>query len=363
MTPSKRRGKSLESFADDRTKARYTENAEIARHNRALRAAVEEKDRRLADLERRLGLYERLDGARLDPPEWLTPRSPAAEHVGIPTLLMTDVHWDERISPAEVGGINCYDRRIAAQRVRRGFEGAAILSRDYLSGVTYQGFNLFLGGDLLSGVIHEELKETNEEQVMDSVLTVLEPLESGINLLAKEFKRVHVAAVVGNHGRNSRKPRAKHRAQDNFDYLIYKLIERDFRGRKDVTVQVADAADTMVTLYRTRYLLTHGDQFQGGSGISGLVAPLLLGTHRKTRRQAAAGQPYDIMVMGHWHQSIMFPSKGLIVGGSVVGYNEYNYVSNTEPEPPQCAFWVTTPEHGVTFSAPVFVQRRAEEGW
>ena len=355
--------RSLEAFADERAKEKYAENAEIARTNRALRAALEERDRTLADVRKRLGLYERLDEAKLDPPDWLSPKAAGKGHVGIPSLLMTDIHWDEVVKPEQVGGLNAYNRRIAEGRVKRGFENAIVLSRDYLSGVAYGGFNLFLPGDLLSGIIHEELRETNEAQIMESVLTVLEPLESGINLLAKEFGKVHVSAVVGNHGRNSRKPKAKNRAQDNFDWLIYKLIERDFRGRPDVTVQVADAADTMVTLYRTRYLLTHGDQFQGGSGISGMVAPLLLGTHRKTRRQSAAGQPYDIMVMGHWHQTIWFPSKGLIVGGSVIGYNEYSYINNMEPEPPQCAFWVTTPEHGVTFSAPVLVQKRADEGW
>lgn len=355
--------KSLDAFADDHAQAVYSENAEIARANRTLRATLTDRDKTLGDVQKRLGLYERLDAARLDPPTWLTPKTPSKRHVGIPSLLLTDIHWDEVVKPEQVGGINAYNRTIAEQRVRRAFERGVVLARDYLTGVAYEGFQLFLGGDLLSGIIHEELKETNEAQIMESVLSMLEPLEAGINLLAAQFGRLHIAAVVGNHGRNSKKPKAKNRAQDSFDWLVYKLIERDFRGRTDVTVQVADAADTMVAVYQTKYLLTHGDQFAGGSGISGLLAPLMLGAHRKTRRQAVAGQPYDVMVMGHFHQSIMFPAKGLIVGGSVVGYNEYAYLKNLEPEPPQCAFWVTTPEHGVTFPASVYVQERKAEGW
>lgn len=355
--------KPLDQFAEERDEAKFTENAAIARENRVLRNALTDREKQLADIRQRLGLYERLDTARLDPPTWLAPKTATKGNVGIPSLLLTDQHFDEVVRPEQVGYINAYNRKIAEQRAERAFVNAVKLARDYLSGVKYEGFQLFLGGDVLSGVIHEELRETNQAQIMESILAALEPLEAGINLLAKQFGRVHVAAVVGNHGRNTRKPRAKNRAQDNFDWLIYKLIERDFRGRTDVTVQVADAADTQVQLYRTKYLLTHGDQFSGGSGISGLLAPLMLGAHRKTRRQAVAGAPYDIMVMGHWHQSIMFPSKGLIVGGAVKGYDEYSYVNNHEPEPPQCAFWVTTPEHGVTFTAPVFVQDRAKEGW
>ena len=72
---------------------------------------------------------------------------------------------------------------------------------------------------------------------------------------------------------------------------------------------------------------------------------------------------FDTVVMGHWHQLIMAPSQGLIVNGALKGLDEYAAISNFAPERPQQALWVTTPEHGVTFTAPVFVQDRAKEGW
>lgn len=363
-TPSKPpKGKSLEDFAEDKAKAIYTENQEIARTARALRSANDQKDKEIAELTQRLGLYERLDAARLDPPDWLSPKKSPKGHAAIPCMLLTDVHFDEVVKPEQVDGLNCYNRAIAEKRLRRAFEGAIRLSRHYLSGVAYEGFQLFLGGDVLSGIIHEHLRETNQAQIMDSVLSVVEPLEAGINLLASAFGQVHVTAVTGNHGRNTLKPRIKNRAQDNFDWLVYKMVERDFRPRGDVTVQVSDAPDAHLCVYETRYLLTHGDQFRGGTGISAMLAPLLLGAHRKTRRQAAAGRPYDVMVLGHFHSSLFYPSRGLIVGGSVIGYNEFAYQQNLEPEPPQCAFWLTTSERGITVSAPVFVADRAAEGW
>jgi predicted phosphodiesterase len=182
-------------------------------------------------------------------------------------------------------------------------------------------------------------------------------------MLADEFGKVHVAAVPGNHGRMTRKPIAKKRAADNLDWLLYSLLLRSLRGDGRVTWTVPKAADAHVNVYNMRFLLTHGDQFRGGSGISGALAPLMLGSHRKTRRQSAAGKPYDVMVMGHWHQNISLPSRGLLVGGCLKGYDEYAYVSNFEPEPPQQSLWITTPEHGITFQAPVFVGDREAEGW
>ncbi len=353
--------RTLETFADDRATARFAENAELARAARAARAAGAEHERELSRVKQRLALYEKLEEAKLDPPVWLTPKKPSGKHAAIPSLLLTDIHYDEVVKPDQIGGLNCYNRKIADGRIRRAFEGAITVSRDYLAGVTYEGINVFLGGDLLSGIIHEELRETNESVITDSIVSVVEPLEAGLRVLAEHFGKVHVAAVVGNHGRNTRKPRAKNRATDSFDWLVAKMVEKGLQADARITMQIAQAADTHVQLYNHRYCLTHGDQFHGGSGISGALAPLLLGVHRKSRRDATAGAEWDTLVMGHFHSSYFL--RGLIVGGSLVGYSEYAYTQNLPYEEPQCAFWLTTPERGITISAPVFVSDRKAENW
>ena len=69
------------------------------------------------------------------------------------------------------------------------------------------------------------------------------------------------------------------------------------------------------------------------------------------------------MILGHWHQEIWLPSQGLLVGNCLKGFDEYAYVSNYPPTPPAQQLWLTTPERGVTVSAPVFVMDRASEGW
>jgi predicted phosphodiesterase len=360
MSP-KRKPTILEHL-EDKAVCVHKENAEIARNNRTLARELRDAQEAKAVLEKRLGLYERLEAAKVAPPEWLAPRSPGKGHRAIPSLAIADVHRGERVDPAQVDGVNAYSVAIADQRIRRAFEGAVTILRDYLQGVTYDGIQLLFPGDEVAGDIQQG-RETNEETLADSILGWVEPVEAGINLLAREFGRVNVLGVPGNHPRNTLKPISKNRAADNWDSFAYRILARDYRNSKTVTVEASAAADAQVTLYGTRYLLTHGDQFHGGSGISGALAPLLLGAHRKTRRASASGHPYDVMVMGHFHQALFYPSKGIIVSGCVVGYNEYAYISNFEPEPPQCALWLTTPERGITVSAPVYVQDRAAEGW
>lgn len=343
---------------------KQAEESRLVRQNRELRNRLNHLEEIQERIERRLGLYERLEGANVEVPRWVLDKPAAgASHHAIPQMLLTDIHFDENVVTAQIDGLNSYSRDIALARIARAFRRAIKVLDNYLGGVIYDGFKLDLGGDIVSGIIHEELTETNEGTIFESILIVTEAIIAGIEMLAERFGRVDIDAVVGNHGRRTKKPRAKNRVQDNFDWLIYKLIERHFRGRADVTVHVSEAPDAHFKVYNTRYLLTHGDQFKGGSGIAGAISPLLLGTARKTRRQVVAGRPHDVMVMGHWHQSIWMPTKGLIVGGSVVGYGEFSYLINAEPEAPQCAMWLNTPERGITVSAPVFVSDRASEGW
>ena len=352
----------LTDWADERESARFEENQELQRSNRTLRATLAESKADLAAVKQRLGVYEALDGAIIQPPKWiLPPKRTGKKNLAIPSLFVTDVHWGESVEPAEIDGLNCYNRAIAEMRIKQCAAGAVKLCRDYLSGVDYEGINLLLGGDLLSGDIHDELRETNVEATTESVVGVIEALIPAIRVLADHFGRVHTVAVTGNHGRTTKKPRAKRRSADSFDGLVYRLIAREFQGDERVTFDVPAGPDAHFSVYNVRYCLSHGDQFRGGSGIAGALSPLLLGVHRKRRRDSQAGHPWDVLCVGHFHQSYYL--KDLIVGGAVIGYNEYAHGQNLPFEEPSAGLWLNTPERGISAYMPVYLMDREAEGW
>lgn len=323
-----------------------------------LRDTLEENDR----LKVALDMVTTIEGKHTKPPAWAQPPKSKRDHRAIPSLMLSDLHLDEVVNPSEVEGLNAYDRDIAELRLERVFKKAIETSRDYLSGVKYDGAYLFLGGDMISGWIHEELSETNADTVPGTVDYWLDPLASGIGMMADHFGKLHISGVVGNHGRVTKKPRAKKRVRDNIDWLIYRMLMRDFRNDSRVTWQVPESADCMVKIYDTNFLMTHGDQFRGGSGIAGALSPLFLGQHRKARRQMILDRPFDHLVMGHWH--MYWAGRGLLVNGSTKGIDEYAYQGNFDYDPPKQAMWLTTPEHGVTMSWPIFAQAdRKKEGW
>ena len=337
--------------------------ARILQYKRELASTRRERDELLKEREesaKLLKLFSFIQDAQITVPDWTTKQPKrAAGRAAIPTAFLSDVHLDEVVRPEQINYVNAYDRQIAEARLRLFFENTIEIANEYLHGLTYEGLVLPLGGDLFSGIIHEELIETNAATIFDSLLYWAEPLCAGIKLARDAFGRVFLPCVVGNHGRRQRKPHAKNRAQDNFDYFFYHLVKKLLSGEKGIEFAISDSADQPYTIYETRYLLTHGDQFRGGSGIAGMLSPLLIGDSRKREREQAVKRPYDYLIMGHWHQLAFL--RGLIVNGSVKGYDEYAFTNNFRFEPPRQAFWVTDPRHGVTIQAPIHVQAKNEK--
>ena len=312
-------------------------------------------------LSKKCDLLVALDSVNSSAPSWLRKKSKKSEHRGIANLLLSDLHLDEVVSPAQMGGVNAYSRKIAEYRLKATVENTAVIAKDYIKGITYDGITVWLGGDIFSGNIHEELRITNEAPMLASFDFWIDPMIASLKLLADEFRSVHVPGCVGNHGRNTFKPVMKNRVEDNFDWLFYRVLARELSGDDRFTWQLPVTADVSVEHYDHRYLLTHGDQFRGGSGISGIQTPLALGAFRKSKRQQAVNDPFDTMLLGHFHQYMTIP--GIIVNGSLKGYDEYAAISNFGFEVPQQAFWITTPERGPAFHVAIQPMNRKIEGW
>lgn len=297
--------------------------------------------------------------AGVEAPEWCLRKHQAGGLTGVPTLFLSDLHWGEVVNSQEIGGVNQYNLKIANDRLKQVVQTTVDLCKTYIAKPNYPGIVVPLGGDIFSGDIHEELSDTNELPLMPTFLDAQAALMAALTTLADEFGKVFVPVVVGNHGRTTRKPRCKSAVHTNFDWLLGKQLEMALKHDKRITFRVSESLDTQYRIYGTRYNLTHGDQFSGGSGIAGILSPLMLGDHRKRKRQMAVGQPYDFMLCGHWHS--LFNGRGIIVNGSLKGYDEYAYKMNFQFEEPGQALWITHPDHGMTYWMPVVLREKRQQ--
>lgn len=347
----------LKRVAIDKDADTFQQLSEAKAKIRALETAMKSQEQETLSSEFVKKKIIKLVDSNLDVPNWLL-RAPKNDITGVPSLFASDWHWAENVDPKQIGGVNEYNLEIAQQRARAMIETAIDLCFNHLKTPKYPGIVFILGGDMFSGNIHTELATTNDMELMPAVLDIWAVLVWCIDQLADKFGKVFVPCVSGNHGRNTFKIQAKNRNYTNFDWLLYQFLAKRFEDDKRVQFLIPDGSDAYYSIYGHRYLLTHGDQFRGGDGVIGALGPIIRGDHKKRSRNAQIDQEYDTMLLGHWHQLIQL--QRLIVNGSLKGYDEYAYANNFGYEPPRQALWITHPNHGITFSCAVNVERKKE---
>lgn len=291
-----------------------------------------------------------------DVPVWLAKKRDKTE--GVPFLMSSDLHWDEVVQPKQNAAGNPYNRKIAADRLDHTVRTAIHMAKKHVGNPDYDGFFWGWAGDFLSGMIHEELTNTNQYPITKSLVDLKRRLITWIKILKAPprrpkgmrtgpfteggFGRVHIAGVIGNHPRITPKPQSKNKVFNNWEWLLYHLVAEHFEDDPDVTFQIPEQADVQFSICGKRFLMTHGDQFRGGNGIAGIISPLMIGYARKLRRQVSIGKPFDVMLVAHFHRQ--FKSSTLWTNGSQIGYNEFASNGNFEYEPPMQIFCVIDPD-------------------
>lgn len=289
----------------------------------------------------------------MEPPKWLeTAKSKGSHLMEIPLVMASDWHWGETVDPDQVGGQNAFNRKIAKQRVKTLGSTIVNLCFEHAAFPNYPGIVLCLGGDMITGAIHDDLRETNDGPVTLSVMEVQENIIGLITMLADKFGKVFVPCVPGNHGRTTLKPRAKNRVFDSWEWVIYQNLEKWFSTDPRVTIHVPNEVDAHFSLWDHRFMLTHGDTLgvKGGDGIIGALGPIARGAIKVGRSEAQCGRDFDTLLIGHYHTYIpRGDAVPVLANGSLIGYNEYaRLLLRAGPAAPKQALAFVHPKWGIT---------------
>ena len=301
-----------------------------------------------------------------EPPEWVSNPRHASGKRGAPCTIWSDWHFGEVVNPEEVGGVNKFNTNIAIKRVSRLVDTTIDLSFNHMgrSKTEYPGVVICLGGDMMTGDIHEEIVQTNDRTPQQQINDLTDTLASAIDRMATAFGKAFVPCVVGNHGRDSRKPRMKGRVYTSHEWVIYTNLERHFRNSKNIIIHVPPESDAYFKVYGHRYLLTHGDSLgaRGGDGIIGALGPIMRGRIKTGASESQIGRDFDTLIIGHWHQGLYLP--GCIVNNALKGYDEFARLVLRAPySRPSQQLWFTHPQHGITARWEVYLEgeRKAAE--
>jgi hypothetical protein len=339
---------------------------------KTLRAKVKGLERELAplraDAEARAAVQHVV--TEMDVPRWaVEPSTRAGEH-GVPSILATDWHTGETINERLIGGVNRYSRAIQEERVRLlAANGIEMLTR-HTTNPRYPGLVLAVGGDMVSGGIHEELEVTNWCDIRDAVRITARLLCGVIRAFAEKVTpNILVPMVTGNHGRLTKFTQHKRRVGTSADAMVYDSVAEYFHRDRSITVAIAEGVSLRYRIFDHRYLLLHGDKDsigqKGGDGIIGAIGPLMRGKKNLRARNAEIGQDFDTLITGHWHTR--YPIPGLIVGQALKGYDELAWGWGFPFGEPTQELWFTHPDRGVTSHHPIYLEpkraRKKGEPW
>ena len=155
--------KALDDFAEDEAlleelRSEQARSSKLELKVRTLKLDLKEALQLKEEYQLRASTYEAATSQK--PPAWMTSKRKKKKDAVTVMALLSDCHFDEIVKFSE-NGLNSYNREIAEMRLKLFVEKVIQLSYDQISNVSIEGLVLCLGGDLVSGNLHD-LGEHNE---------------------------------------------------------------------------------------------------------------------------------------------------------------------------------------------------------
>lgn len=210
---------------------------------------------------------------------------------------------------------------------------------------------------ILGDIIEGELIFPGQHWLIDSSLytqvCVDGPriLANFLRTMLSHFEKVHVTAVIGNHGRLGGRSSRDMNAESNGDRMLYKITEQIMVGEKRLTWSIPDGdreknwyAVDSIGSYST--MLFHGDQIRGG--FAGFP---YYGLAKKVWgwKSGAVPEHFDDVYFGHWHQVVRSTLNNVNArcSGSPESFNTYAQESLAAMGRPSQPLMFVHPKKGI----------------
>lgn len=172
--------------------------------------------------------------------------------------------------------------------------------------------NICCIGDIISGIIHNNLRLENRENVVEQSIIVVEMISELLTSLSTLFK-VDFYYVVGNHERISQNKNDS-LDKENFGYFILEMIKCRCANLTGLTIHKNNIDDEIISfdIFNDKIVATHGNNF----GNLNTYIPKLT---------TMLGYVADYVCVGHLHQHIekTYGKTELIVNPSFSGVDSY----------------------------------------
>ncbi len=275
------------------------------------------------------------------------PKKPSGAATAV--VCLTDWHGEERIDPATINGLNEYSLEIAEQRIARIGDNFLRLLDAQRKLSNIRDLVVWIGGDMITGNIHEELAENSPLSPLKACRWAQRQL---IGLLdhwreSADMDSVTVVTSYGNHGRTTPKPRIATAAHHSFEFNMYEHMADIYeaRGVNDIAFKISTGYHNWLDIQGKQVRFHHGDWLKYNGGVGGIGIPV-----NKSLNEWNKAQRADYDFFGHWHQHLKFPRW--CACNCLIGYGPYALSIKAEYSEPSQTFAVFDRDRPV----PVLVQ-------
>ena len=270
-------------------------------------------------------------------------------NIRYPFLHFSDWHFEELVSLDATLGLNKYDIPTACRRLWRVVQ----VIREWKKDLEYSGrfalpeLVIGLNGDFLTGTLHGLERHSDAPNVVRAALACGDLIAMAIRDLASDFDRVKVYGVVGNHGRlpDSKKVPTKDPTR-SWDFVAYQIAKRRLEHMPNIEFFLPDAYGVLFEVGGFWSYMAHGNFIPNNLGVVGY------GVRRFTSSLAsnlqAVGKPLKYAFFGHWHssQASEFAGVEAFIGPSLIGTQEYGFLSGGAVNRPSQELHLLDPELG-----------------
>jgi hypothetical protein len=261
---------------------------------------------------------------------------------------LTDTHVGDRVVFDQTTGINAYDLDIFNKRLYGWVEQLISLAEYRRNIADVDELVIPMLGDMVSGDIHEELARTNIGNCMEQMMNGAFLIGQAITRLSRNFKKVRVVAVVGNHGRMTRKIPAKDKYMD-WDHMMYQWVAAFCAEQKNVEFHIPKNFSTIFNVAGRNVLIMHGDSISGGGSSASFTRMVgMMRGLQQQNKETKDVQHFDDVMIGHFHRIDEYDigTGSLYVCGTMKGSDEFttNRLHVSSPPKHMVTYW--HPDHG-----------------
>lgn len=319
------------------------------------------KNELLEQLRQRDFQLETMMALKADPIEPIVARKGIGEgkrRQGVPCMVLSDLHIEERVTLEKTMGLNEYNLDIADKCLDRCAEAFEWFEKEKKPLWDMRTAIVAIIGDTISGWIHAELVESNFLSPIKAAVWIGERLERVLKtiLATTNFERIIVVLKDGNHGRLTQKIRCSTRTENSLEWYMFHHLAARFQDEPRLQFKLDDAPYSYLDVFGKTIAFTHGDQWQYMGGVGGLLIPVRRGVN-----EARKFRHFDTVVMGHFHDYM--PLEDIHVNGALIGVTPYS-ISKSIPPRRRCQSWfMLDSRNWKTANCPVWLVREPDGVW